>query len=104
MNDGPGRRWGCAERTAAPAWAGLLSPLERRRLDMLSRQWAGPGVASTCLRAAVEAALDDAATSYDRTTGSDFLVQAVLALRARLRWSSRGPRNSSAQDDVRRQR
>lgn len=80
---------------AAPAWAGLLSSQERDRLDTVARQWAGPGLTTACLQAVVEAALGDAVATYDRATGSDFLVHAMLALRVGVRRSGRGRRSPS---------
>lgn len=83
------RRRGHGERTTAPAWAGLLSTRERHYLDTVARQWAGPGVTTACLKAVVEAALDEAAADYDRAAGNDFVVPALLALRAQIRQSRR---------------
>lgn len=88
MDDGRRRRGG-GERVATPAWAGLLSAQERRHLDTVAREWAGPGLTAACLQAVVEAALEDAAAGYDRAAGSDFLVPALVALRAHIRRSSR---------------
>lgn len=88
MDDGRRRRGG-DEHAETPAWAGLLSTQERRRLETVAREWAGPGLTAASLRAVVEAALEDAAAAYDRAAGSDFLVPALVALRARIRRSSR---------------
>lgn len=95
MNDGRRRR-GCSERITAPAWAGLLSTQERRHIETVAREWAGPDLTAAGLRAVVEAALDDAVSAYDRAVESDFLVQALLAVRARIRRSSRGPQSPPA--------
>jgi hypothetical protein len=94
MNDR--RRRGGGKRAAAPAWAGLLSTQERRHLDTVAREWAGPDLTATGLQAVVEEALNEAATGYDGAGGSDFLVRALLALRARIRQSSRGPQRPAA--------
>ena len=95
MDEGRDRR-GRGDHAAAPAWAGLLSAQERRQLDALARQWACPELTAACLRAIVEAALQEAIDTYDAAAGDDFLAHTLVALRTRIRRSSRQARNPPA--------
>jgi hypothetical protein len=88
MDEGRERRR-CGDHAAPPAWAGLLSARERRQLEILARQWACPELTAPYLRAIVEAALGEATTTYDPAAGDDFLAHVLLALRTRIRRSSR---------------
>jgi hypothetical protein len=89
MCDDSDRRRDRADPIVGPAWAGLLSRQERRHLDTLARQWAPPECPTARLQALVEAALAEAASTYDRATRSDFLAHALLTLRGHIRRSRR---------------
>jgi hypothetical protein len=90
MGDGSGRRaFSDEDGATTPSWVNLLSRQDLRRIDEVARRWASAHLSATRVRALTEAALTDAAASFEDVDESDFVVHALPVLRRHLRQAER---------------